>query len=405
VQVIVCVGRRRAVGPFGHDLGADSRRVLHRDLVLERRRNQHVDVKGPQIVIRQRVCVREALDGLPLLDVRAQRREVEAAGVVDAALPVGDRDDPGAEPCQQLGGYRADVAKALDRDGGAVDVESQVLRRLARHDRDAASGRLAAPERPAHFDRLAGDDRGFRMADVHAVGVHDPRHHLIVGVDVGRRHILLRPDEIDDFGDVPAGQRLQLALRHPRRVADDPAFAAAEGDVRDGALPRHPGGERRDLVERDVRVIADAPLRRAERDVVLHTVAGEDLDFPVVHLHRARHDNLPLRVGENAPDPGIEIEDARGSVELLKHRAEQRAVLSHHGIIFHGWWVVVGGGSLRRDIENYQLPTVHENVVQYNEFHEGRPSGTAVQDHFRPAGRAAVRPGQPCIARLRSRPR
>ena len=107
-------------------------------------------------------------------------------------------------------------------------------------------------------------------------------------------------------------------------IADDAALAAAERDVRDGALPRHPRGERGHFVERHVGVIADAALRRAERDVVLHAVAGEDLDLAVVHLDRARHDDLPLGVGEDLPDAGIEAEDARGAVELLEHRVEDR---------------------------------------------------------------------------------
>ena len=126
------------------------------------------------------------------------------------------------------------------------------------------------------------------VADVHAVGVHDPRHDLVVGVDVGRRDVLLGTDRVDDLGDVAARQRLELAPRHARGIADDAALAAAERDVRDGALPGHPRRERGHLVERHVRVIADAALRRAERDVVLHAVAGEDLDLAVVHLDRAR---------------------------------------------------------------------------------------------------------------------
>ena len=149
-----------------------------------------------------------------------------------------------------------------------ADVEAEVLRRLARDDHDAAPSRLAPPERSAQIHRLAGDDRGLGVADVHAVGVHHPRHDLLVGVDVGRRHVLLGADGIDDLGDVAPRERLELAARHPRRVADDAAFAAAERDVRDRALPGHPRRERRHLVERHVRVIADAALGRAERDVV-----------------------------------------------------------------------------------------------------------------------------------------
>ena len=88
---------------------------------------------------------------------------------------------------EQLGRDRADVAEALDGDRRALDVEAEVLRRFARRDHHAASGGLAAAERSAELERLAGDDRRRRVADVHGVGVHHPRHDLLVGVDVGRR--------------------------------------------------------------------------------------------------------------------------------------------------------------------------------------------------------------------------
>ena len=196
-------------------------------------------------------------------------------------------------------------------------------------DHHAAAGRFAPAERAAHLDRLAGHDGGRRVADVHAVGVHHPRHDLIVGVDVGRRHVLFRTDGVDDLGDVAARQRLELAARHPRRIADDAALAAAERDVRDGALPCHPRGERGDFVERHVRVVADAALGRSERDVVLHAVAGEDLDLAVVHLDRAGDGDLALGMREDFPDAGIETQQPRRAIELLEHRVEDAAACVH----------------------------------------------------------------------------
>ena len=83
-------------------------------------------------------------------------------------------------------------------------------------------------------------------------------------------------------------------------------------------------GERRHFIERDAGVVADAALRGSERDVVLHAVAGEDLDLAVVHLHGAGHDDLPLGMREHLPDAGFEIEDAGGALELLEHATEQR---------------------------------------------------------------------------------
>ena len=204
-----------------------------------------------------------------------------------------------------------------------------MIRRLARDDHDAAARRFATAQRSTELDRLAGDHRRGRVADVHRVGVHDPRHDLLVGVHVGRRDVLLGSDRVDDLRDVAACERFDLALRHLRRIANHAALAAAEWNVRDGALPRHPRRERRHFVERDAGMIANASLRRSERDVVLHAIAGEDLDLAVVHLHRARDDDLAFGVGEDLPDARFEIEKVRRSVEFLEHRAEDRTVSFH----------------------------------------------------------------------------
>ena len=61
----------------------------------------------------------------------------------------------------------------------------------------AAAGRLAAAQRSADLDRLAGHHGGRRVADVHRVGVHEPGHHLLVGVDVGRRDVVLGADRLE----------------------------------------------------------------------------------------------------------------------------------------------------------------------------------------------------------------
>ena len=194
--------------------------------------------------------------------------------------------------------------------------------RLAGNDHHAAARRFTAAQRSAHLERLARDDRCRGMSDVHAVGVHHPRHHLLVRVDVRRGDVFFRSDGVDDFGDIAAGQRLQLAARHLRGIADDAALSAAERNVGDGAFPRHPGGQRRHLVKRDAGVVPDAALGGAKRDVVLHAKAGEHFDLAVVHLYRARHDDLPLGAGEDFPDARLEAEDPGCSIEFLQHLVE-----------------------------------------------------------------------------------
>ena len=121
------------------------------------------------------------------------------------------------------------------------------------------------------------------MTLVHRVRVEDPGHHARVGADVRRRDVLLRADLVDDLAREAAGHALELAPRKLLRIADDAALRAAERQAHERALPRHPHRERLDLVAGDVRVVADAALRRAARDVVRDAVALEDGHRAVVH--------------------------------------------------------------------------------------------------------------------------
>ena len=67
--------------------------------------------------------------------------------------------------------------------------------------------------------------------------------------------------------------RSSSPLRHLARAAAHAALGAAVGQPQQRALPRHPHRERRALAERDLGVVADAALRRAEHARVLHAVA------------------------------------------------------------------------------------------------------------------------------------
>ncbi len=123
-------------------------------------------------------------------------------------------------------------------------------------------------------------DRG-RVAVELSVLVHHPGHHLGVGVDVRRRDVARRAEDLLDLGHERAGDLLELGLRELRGVAVDAALGAAEGDVRDGGLPGHERGEGADLVDVDFGVVADAALVWAAGAVVLDAVAGEDVDLAV----------------------------------------------------------------------------------------------------------------------------
>src|SRR5580698_2206369 len=102
----------------------------------------------------------------------------------------------------------ADIAETLYRNARAFDRKTDAPRRFATDHEHAAAGRLAAAERAAERNRLAGHDAGRRLALVHRVRVHHPRHDLLVRVDVRRGNIGVRPDDDADFTRVTARHAL-----------------------------------------------------------------------------------------------------------------------------------------------------------------------------------------------------
>ena len=111
-----------------------------------------------------------------------------------------------------------------------------------------------------------------------------------------------------------------------------PALAAAERDVDDGALPRHPHGQGAHGIDRLLRVEADAALGRAARVVVLHAEALENLDVPIVHADGDEELELALRVAQQVARALVEIEQVRDLVELSLRHLERVEALRRHAM-------------------------------------------------------------------------
>ena len=229
----------------------------------------------------------------------------------------------GAELADELGEERADVAEALHGDADPVHRTALLLEGRLEAEDPAARGRLLAAERPADRQRLAGDDTQHRVTLVHRVRVEDPRHRRGVRPDVRRRDVLLRADLVDDLRGVPARHALELAARHLLRVAAHAALRPTERKPHQRALPRHPHRERLDLVERDVRVVADAALRRAPRDVVRDPEALERANGAVVEGGRDRDLDGLLALLQHVDEPLVDPECVGDLVELLLSEPER----------------------------------------------------------------------------------
>src|SRR5262249_28602442 len=122
----------------------------------------------------------------------------------------------------------------------AIDWHIEVAKALVAIHHDAAARRLYPSARSANVQRLASHHTRNRVARVHGVGIHDPCHRLLVGVDVRSGYILLRPDKVDDLCRITARQALQFALAHLLGIADYAALGSAKRNVDDRALPSHP---------------------------------------------------------------------------------------------------------------------------------------------------------------------
>ena len=223
-----------------------------------------------------------------------QCAQVQSLGIVYRSLGVAHRDDGQPGLIEQAGRRASDLAEALDRNGGGLVIEVEVLEGLEGQVGRAAAGRVCAALGAADIDRLTGDRRGHRVARMHGDGVHDPGHHLRVGAHVGGGDVLLRADENGDLGRIAAREVLELVERELGGVASDCTFRASVRNADRGALPRHQHGERLDQLQIGLRVVADAALGRAAADVVLHAPTGEYMHRPVVHSHREVNGELAL---------------------------------------------------------------------------------------------------------------
>jgi hypothetical protein len=186
----------------------------------------------------------------------------------------------------QLGRHAAHVAEALNHHAAILGRQAEHLQRLQGDDHAAAAGGLRAAARAAQRQRLAGHHGRHGVARVHGVGVHDPGHHLLVGVDVGRGHVALGSDEVDDLGGVAARELLQFGIGEQLGSQITPPLPPPKGMLTTAHFQVIHEASARTSSSVTSGAKRMPPLAGPARERVLHAVAGEDLDAPVVQLHR-----------------------------------------------------------------------------------------------------------------------
>ncbi len=219
---------------------------------------------------------------------------------------------------KQACGDTADVTETLDRDPRTLDVHAALGGRFATHHIHAAAGRFVPTQAAAEGNRLAGDDAGGGAADVHREGIHHPRHGLLIGVDVRRRDILVRPDDDADFAGVTARDALQFAFRERLRIEADAALGTAVWHIDCGILDRHPGRQRHHFRQRHILMETHAALARTARHIVLHPIAFEVGNRAVIALDRDIDHQDALRTLERLDPARQRAEIRRDAIDLLK---------------------------------------------------------------------------------------
>ncbi len=189
------------------------------------------------------------------------------------------------------------------------------------------------------------------MSRVLAVGVHDPRHRLLVGAQIRRRDVAIGPDEVDDLRGVAPGDPLHLGATQAVGVHADAPLGASEGQSNDGALPGHQHGQRRYLAQVDVGGVPDASLGGTHGEQVLHAVTEEGVHFRVVVAAEGEGDHEgPLWLDQPLADVLVEVHGFGDPLEL------GHGFPVHRGIPLPGWPCVHGPHRLppRRSQSNHQ---------------------------------------------------
>ena len=218
---------------------------------------------------------------------------------------------------QQLSRDAASITESLHGDGGFGQRHALEFTCGASSVLATARGGFIATLRPAQAQRLAGDHAQFGMAMQHADGVHEPSHGLGVGVDIRGGDVAIAPDDGGDLGGIAAGHPLQFIQRKLFGIDTHAALAAAIRDIDGGALPGHPGGQGFHLVEGDIRVVPDAAFSGSAGQVVLHAVAFEHLNSPVVHAHGDGNNQLSLGLFQDGSQSLVQFEVIGRNIELL----------------------------------------------------------------------------------------
>src|SRR5215510_634552 len=112
-------------------------------------------------------------------------------GVIDSTQGVTDCNHFGTVFFGEIRGWRTDLTKSLHHHAQPLYRQVFPLERLERRHHHPASSCLAAAQRATNHDGFPSYDRWHRVATMHRIRIHNPRHLALTGSQVWRWNVTL----------------------------------------------------------------------------------------------------------------------------------------------------------------------------------------------------------------------
>ena len=231
-----------------------------------------------------------------LLDVPEQG-DVDAVGIVDVAVGVGDGDDLRAVLLGLLDGVDGDVARAGDADRLPGERLALVLDHVEKEVDGTVTSGLGTGERAAVGEALAGEDAGPLVAETLVLAEH-VADLASAGSDVTSGHVGVGADVLHELGHEALAEGHDLTVGLALGVEVGAALGTAHRQGREGVLEDLLEAQELEDGEVHGRVQAQTTLVGPDGRVELDAVAAVDLDLALVIDPGHAEDDDALRLDE-----------------------------------------------------------------------------------------------------------
>ena len=349
-EVLVRFRGHAAVGAFGNDLDA-RRHLLDRfaiDMTFDGGGDEDIRfLCDPGFAVFDKVASLFSgllVDGAVLVHNGEQEVRIHTVlvavgvGLLVIAVVAGNACDLAAEHFDESdGSILRHVTEAFDGSDGILPVHLQMFHGFANGIDHAIAGGLGATERAAITEGFACEYAGGELADELGIFVHHPAHHLRGGAHIGRGHIVAGTDVLPHHVHPTTAKAFLLMNGKRGGIHNDTTLAAAQGDVGDCALPRHPGSQSTDGVHGLIGCKANAAFVWAAGIVMLNAITLKDTSGAVIHAHRNAEGIFAHRPAQDFRHGGIQFEQFGNVVKLFLSHIKGIESFGHFLLLRYGF--------------------------------------------------------------------